>query len=223
MHNLPTRHEQSKGSIKKMAVLFTDIVGSSRYFKAHGDMAGRKILKIHQDMVSPIIADFGGAVVKMIGDSVMAYFLKPEDAFQSAIKIQQKIQSFNNNEMDQMHIRLCIHYGDGIEDDGDIFGDVVNMAAKFLPLAGSDEIIISHELQKKIKENPHISFNQFEIPDSDKILHGMKLFKVVWDDQIELDPTMKTLIHLRPLWILGKKNFESLWDEMISNRDSTLK
>jgi tetratricopeptide (TPR) repeat protein len=182
-------------------------------------MAGRKILKIHQDMVSPIIADFGGAVVKMIGDSVMAYFLKPEDAFKSAIKIQQKIQSFNNNEKDQMHIRLCIHYGDGIEDDGDIFGDVVNMAAKFLPLAGSDEIIISHELQKKIRKNPHISFNQFEIPDSDKILHGMKLFKVVWDDQIEFDPTMKTLIHLRPLWILGKKNFESLWDEVISNRD----
>ena len=42
--------EYSKDSIRKMAVLFTDIVGSSKYFKAHGDIAGRRMLKLHQDM-----------------------------------------------------------------------------------------------------------------------------------------------------------------------------
>jgi len=212
--------DYSKDSIKRMAVLFTDIVGSSKYFKAHGDIAGRKMLKLHQDIASPIITDFGGDIVKMLGDSVMAYFLNPDEAIKSAIKIQQKFQTFNNNkdEKDQIHIRLCVHYGEGIIDDGDIFGDVVNMAAKFLPLASGDEILISQELHENIEKIPHISFNHLKIPQSNKVLNGMKLLKVKWDNMFEFDPTMKTLIHLKPLWNLGKKNFENLWQKMISNR-----
>lgn len=213
--------DYSGDSIKKMAVLFTDIVGSSNFFKAHGDIAGRKMLKLHQDIASPGITDFGGAVVKMLGDSVMAYFLDPKDALKSAIKIQQNFWSFNKNkpDKDQIHIRLCIHYGEGIVDEGDIFGDVVNMAAKFLPLASGDEIIVSKELHENIERTPHISFNPFNTPKPSKVLKGLTLFKVIWNNEIEYDPTMKTLVHLRPLWSLGKKNFENLWKKMISGRN----
>ena len=66
-----------KDSIRKIAVLFTDIVGSTKFFKAHGDLAGRKMLKVHQDISSPPIHEFGGVLVKILGDSVMAYFLEP--------------------------------------------------------------------------------------------------------------------------------------------------
>lgn len=95
-----------KDSIKKMAVLFTDIVGSSNFFKTRGDIAGRRMLKQHQDMASPVIKEFGGVLVKLLGDSVMAYFINPQEALKSAIKIQRRFQTHNrgNDDRDQIHI-----------------------------------------------------------------------------------------------------------------------
>ncbi len=213
--------EYSKDAIKKMAVLFTDIVGSSKFFKLRGDLEGRRMLKIHQDLASPLINEFGGTVVKMLGDSVMAYFLDPEDALKSAIKIQQKFQIFNTgkNGKDEIHIRICVHYGDGIVDDNDIFGDVVNMAAKFLPLVAGDEILISRELHSTIKKIPLVKFENFAVPNnSNNVLKDLNLLKVIWDSRIELDPTMKTLVHLRPVFNLGSKRFENTWNKVIAER-----
>ena len=102
-----------KDSVKKMAVLFTDIVGSSNYFKTHGDIAGRKMLKLHQDLASPVISEFGGALVKVLGDSIMAYFLNPREAVKSAVKIQQSFSNYYKpmRKQDQIHIRIFIHRG----------------------------------------------------------------------------------------------------------------
>ena len=69
--------EYLQDSVKKIAVLFTDIVGSSKFFKSHGDTAGRKMLRQHQEMASPAVVDHGGIVVKVLGDSIMAYFSNP--------------------------------------------------------------------------------------------------------------------------------------------------
>ncbi len=214
--------EYSKDAIKKIAVLFTDIVGSSKFFKQNGDIAGRKMLKIHQDLASPPINEFGGTIVKMLGDSVMAYFLDGEDALKSAIKIQQKFQAYNSgkNGKDEIHIRLCVHYGDGIIDDNDIFGDVVNMAAKFLPFAAGDEILISRELHSTIKNIPLVRFENFEVPkNTNTVLKDLRLLKVVWDSHIELDPTLKTIAHLKPLFNLGSKRFENTWNKIIAERE----
>ena len=213
--------EYSKDAIKKIAVLFTDIVGSSKFFKQNGDIAGRKMLKIHQDLASPPINEFGGTIVKMLGDSVMAYFLNGEDALKSAIKIQQKFQAYNSdkNGKGEIHIRLCVHYGDGIIDDNDIFGDVVNMAAKFLPFATGDEILISRELHSTIKNIPLVRFENFEVPKNiNNVLKDLRLLKVVWDSSIELDPTLKTIVHLKPLFNLSSRRFENVWNKIVAER-----
>ena len=114
-----SKGDHLRGSIKKMAVLFTDIVGSSKYFKEYGDVEGRKMLKQHQDLSSPLVTGFGGFVVKLLGDSVMAYFLDPNEALKAAIKIQKRFRGFNCNKQkkDEIHIRICIHFGDGIEEE----------------------------------------------------------------------------------------------------------
>ena len=179
------------------------------------------MLKIHQDLASVPINEFGGTVVKMLGDSVMAYFLDPGDALKASIKIQQKFQSYNagKNGKGEIHIRLCVHYGDGIIDDNDIFGDVVNMAAKFLPCASGDEIIVSRELHSTINNIPLVRFENFAVPkNSDNVLKDLQLLKVIWDSGIDFDPTMKTLIHLRPVFNLGSKRFENNWNKVIAER-----
>ncbi|MGA1792236.1 MAG: adenylate/guanylate cyclase domain-containing protein, partial [bacterium] len=105
-----------KDSIQKLAVLFTDIVGSSNYFKSYGDIAGRNMLRMHQEMTSGPINEHGGVLVKLLGDSVMSYFFDAKEALKSAIRIQQAFFSHNqqNEVKDQIHIRIGIHFGEGI-------------------------------------------------------------------------------------------------------------
>ena len=76
--------EYPEESITKIAVLFTDIVSSSEFFKSYGDAAGRKMLRRHQELASPAIIEHGGVVVKILGDSIMAYFSSPQEALKSA-------------------------------------------------------------------------------------------------------------------------------------------
>ena len=214
--------EYLQDSVKKIAVLFTDIVGSSKFFKSHGDTAGRKMLRQHQEIASPAVVEHGGIVVKVLGDSIMAYFSNPQEALKSAIKIQQKFQSFNQRKDPryQIHIRMCIHYGGGIVEDKDIFGDVVNMAAKFLPLAGSDQIFVSHELYTQVQELPSLQFEAVDLPSNKKVLKGLTIYKLIWDETITFDPYVKTLLYFKPVWELGESHFAKAWDSLIDNKDS---
>ncbi len=213
--------EYPEDSIKKIAVLFTDIVGSSKFFKSHGDTAGRKMLRQHQEVASPAVVEHGGVVVKVLGDSIMAYFSNPQEALKSAIKIQQKFQSFNQRKEPryQIHIRMCIHYGDGIVEDKDIFGDVVNMAAKFLHLAGGDQVFVSHELYKQAQGLPSLHFEAVDLSNNKNILKGLTIYKLIWDENITFDPYVKTLLYLKPVWELGESHFAKAWDSLIDNKD----
>ena len=188
--------EYGKDSIKKMAVLFTDIVGSSKFFQSQGDLAGRKMLGRHQDMASPAINKHGGFVVKFLGDSVMAYFFDAREALKSAIRIQQKFQQFNKKKTseEQIHIRICIHFGDGIVEEKDIFGDVVNMAAKFLPMANGDQILISQEVWDQVQGLSPIRLESIDISDKLYFPKGFAVYRVIWDETINLEPLMKNLV-----------------------------
>jgi len=84
--------EYPEHSIQKIAVLFTDEVGSIKFFKSHGDLAGRRMLQLHQDVASGCITEHGGVLVKTLGDSVMAYFLNAKETLKSSMKIQQKLE-----------------------------------------------------------------------------------------------------------------------------------
>lgn len=212
---------KSSDSIRKMAVLFTDVVGSSKYFKTFGDLAGREMLRKHQDLASQPIIEHGGAVVKVLGDSVMAYFTEPGEALKAAVKIQQKFQRNNNGKelKNQIRVRIGLHYGEGIVEKGDIYGDVVNITAKFIPLVQGDEIAISQELHDQMR---HVTWAKFERmkPNSTKeILRKLVIYRVLWDENASLDPSLMTVLILRPAWNIAKENFEDVWKNLLQNKD----
>ncbi|MEE9505451.1 MAG: adenylate/guanylate cyclase domain-containing protein, partial [Thermodesulfobacteriota bacterium] len=62
--------ELHKRLTKEITILFTDITGSTTFFKIHGDIAGRLMVQRHYDMLSPIITHYEGTIVKMVGDSI---------------------------------------------------------------------------------------------------------------------------------------------------------
>src|SRR5215813_5496348 len=74
---------------KQVTIFFTDVVGSTTYFDRFGDTAGLLLLHQHDNLVTRAVQQFHGAVIKTIGDSVMAEFPEPVLAVRAAIAIQQ--------------------------------------------------------------------------------------------------------------------------------------
>jgi class 3 adenylate cyclase/tetratricopeptide (TPR) repeat protein len=211
-------------SIKRMAVLFTDIVASSRFFQTFGDMAGRKMLKEHEEIASPPILEHGGVVVKMLGDSLMAYFFHPWEAVKAAIKIQKRLQEFNRgkNPQERIRVRIGVHFGEGILEEDDIFGDVVNMAAKFLPFVNGDEVGISHAVLEHIRSIATLRFETVTLPERESFPKGFHLYRVQWAEGVDLDPLTKTLILFRPVFAVGKASFRKAWERLLNERSRIL-
>jgi len=187
------------------------------FFQSYGNLAGRKMLQQHEDIVSKATTDFGGTVVKNIGDSILAFFTNPQEATKVAIRIQKEFNRFNKQKDAEyeIHIRIGIHFGDGIIEDKDIFGDVVNIASKLTDLAGSDQIFISHDVFTLVNRLSSLQFEPVEIPDKNNAPIKPEIYQVLWDKSIDLDPTMMSVIYMRPVRKLGIGNFDNIWDNLI--------
>src|SRR6187397_3217119 len=81
----------------RIAVFFTDVVGSTTYFDRFGDTAGLLLLHRHDNLVMRAVEEFRGVVVKTIGDSVMAEFPDPVSAVRAAISIQKRLLAQNQS------------------------------------------------------------------------------------------------------------------------------
>jgi len=216
--------ETDKRAIKKIAVLFTDVVGSTGYFKKHGDLLGREMLQRHQDIASEPVVEFNGYPVKTLGDSVLAYFIDKKEALKCAITIQQRFKKYNEEKnREQIHVRIGIHYGEGIVEKQDIFGNVVNLAAKIVVLANGDEIYISNELKDKISELSQIGLERVKKTKKEKELNGIDIFKVIWKESRELEPDRNVLLYIRPLLKISGERFRKKWLGLTARKDTPWK
>ncbi|MCX7857353.1 MAG: adenylate/guanylate cyclase domain-containing protein [Deltaproteobacteria bacterium] len=197
------KSENEKSSSRDIAVLFTDIVNSTDYFKKYGDTKGRKMLKLHVEIASPCIYAFGGFLLKTVGDSIMAYFNDPKDALKAAILIQQKFEKFRlENPEEGIHLRIGIHYGKTIIEEKDIFGDVVNIASRLTDLSDVDGILISENVFFHVKNIPNVHFKEFLEPKGIEILKDTPIYRVVWEKDARFEPEKRICIFLnliRPL------------------------
>lgn len=130
---------------RKVAVVFSDIVGSTRFFEEFGDVAGLVYVHTCIDMLSPIAEKHGGTICKTIGDALMTYFEDPVSAVRAGVEMQRTLEAYNSHQQEQerIHIRIGMNYGPGMIKDKDVFGDAVNVAARVQTLAKPDCIYVS--------------------------------------------------------------------------------
>ena len=176
------------------------------------------MLEQHEEIVSKEITEFGGIVVKNIGDSILAYFANPQEATKAAIRIQKDFSLYNNNQKGAEHkiyVRIGIHFDECVIEDKDIFGNAVNIASKVTDLAGSDQIFISQDVFALVNTLSFLEFKSVEIPDKNNALKESAIYQVLWEKSIDLDPTMMSVIYMRPVRKLDVGSFDNLWDNLI--------
>lgn len=135
----------SKNTKEFVAVLFTDIVGSTALTQERGDDAAQLVVHEHNSIVRDALALHGGKEIKHTGDGIMATFSQITNAVEGAVAMQEACQRANGAKPD-LGLGLCIgvNAGEPIHEDGDIFGTPVQMAARVLSKAEGDEIAVSN-------------------------------------------------------------------------------
>jgi adenylate cyclase len=135
------------------AILAADIVGYSRLMgiDEEGTLAA---LKTHRrELVDPKIAEHRGRIVKTTGDGVLVEFASAVAAVRCALDIQRAMAKRNADipEDRRIEFRMGINVGDIIVDDGDVYGDGVNIAARIEPLAEPGALCLSDNAYQQIK------------------------------------------------------------------------
>ena len=136
-----------------MTILFSDIEGSTSYFEREGDVQGLVMVQRHNALLFPCIEENAGRVIKTMGDAIMALFQSPVDALNAAAEMQRALHKDGEGRAatEQIHIRIGVHTGLGLITENDVFGDVVNAAARVESEAQPDEIVITSSLLSAVR------------------------------------------------------------------------
>ena len=134
--------------IGQVAIVFTDLQGSTKLYDELGDASAYRLVRDHFAFLSERVARHRGAVVKTVGDAVMAAFNDPADAVRAVLSVQDEVASFNNGRSDGgIVLKLGLHRGacicvtvGGVLD---YFGSAVNTASRLEHQCHGGEVIIS--------------------------------------------------------------------------------
>ena len=156
-------------------IFFTDIVGSSTLYELQGDSKTFIQVKKHFEEINKFVKENEGAIIKTIGDAVMAAFPSPKGAIQTAMALRN---TFSGTAMNSIKLRISIHFGQciavNLNSGIDYFGKTVNIAAKIQKLAGASQIVFT----KEYKDNPDVELflesNKIILEELKYSIPGMK-------------------------------------------------
>jgi class 3 adenylate cyclase len=160
-------------SIGRVTLLFSDLRGSTALYQRIGDADAYRLVREHFAFLAATIRDHQGAIVKTIGDAVMAAFARPEDALEAAVEIQRKVAAFNRAHPfssaqsdlalaggDGLVIKLGLHQGPCIvvtlNDRLDYFGSTVNLAARLQGQSRGGDIVLSQDFAGDAAVSPRL-------------------------------------------------------------------
>jgi adenylate cyclase len=165
------------------AILFADVTDSSRLYATYGNNTARKITGDCLDFLGTVVEELHGRVVKTIGDEVMCLFTNTDDAVVAAVQLHSRLrektkQGFLHN---SLSIRVGFQSGPVVEEDGDVFGDAVNLAARMASLSKAHQSLTTRQTIDLVGPalRPLARFVDQSMVKGQS--NQMDLYEIVWD------------------------------------------
>jgi class 3 adenylate cyclase len=134
--------------IRSLAMLFTDLKSSTQMYERIGDLRALALVREHFEKLRRVVAAHEGAVVKTIGDAVMATFNEPSQAVAAAIEMHRVLRT---DDPDPLQLKVGLHLGSCVAVDSnerlDFFGQTVNIAARVQALADGEELVLTEAVR----------------------------------------------------------------------------
>jgi class 3 adenylate cyclase len=156
LYRTDTLSVEQKLKIMSLTFLFTDLKGSTELYERVGDLVAYDLVNAHFKILTDIIASESGAVVKTIGDAVMATFPEADLAISAALRMRESMRELNERRQGQdLILKIGIHEGPclavHLNDRQDFFGQTVNIASRVQELATDDTIFVSRTVVEPVK------------------------------------------------------------------------
>jgi class 3 adenylate cyclase len=168
-------------------ILFTDMEGSTRLTQRLGDAGAMAVLRAHDRIVGEALGRHGGSEVKHTGDGLMAAFPSVVGAIESAVQIQRRLAEAEDR--GELRVRIGMSAGEPVTERNDLFGAVVQLAARLCSRAEPGSVLVSsavHDLALGkgfvFRRRGRLNLKGFDGP-----VHS---FEVVWQPQ----PPVKTAV-----------------------------
>ena len=170
------------GTRKVAAILVADIVGYSRLAGTDEDRILARLRALRSDLIDPTIAVYNGRVVKRTGDGSIVEFRSTVDAVRCAIEVQSGMSERNAGVPHDRQIvfRIGVHVGDVVEEsDGDLMGDVVNVAARLEGACDPGGIVLSEDVYRQVRDKLGEEFADLGDKDLKNIRHPIRCYAIV--------------------------------------------
>ena len=163
------------------AILAADVAGYSRLMGADEEGTLARLTAHRRELFDPAIAKHRGRIVKTTGDGLLAEFASVVDAVRCAAEVQAGMAERNAaNDTPRLDFRIGINVGDIVMQDGDIFGDGVNIAARLEGIAKPGGIAISASVRDQLGDRLALDFEDMGDQSLKNIARPVRVFHVAW-------------------------------------------
>jgi class 3 adenylate cyclase len=169
----------------ELAILFADVVGSTRLFEEMGDLRARDMISTCIDVMRQATEHHNGTVIKTIGDEVMSSFPTADDALNAAGQMQKQIVAHTELRVEgqPVAIRIGCHFGPVMLESRDIFGASVHMANRMTSQAKAGQIITTAATVERLSPEWRASVRQIDIATIRGQGSEVALYEVLWQTE----------------------------------------
>ena len=170
--------------------MFTDIVGYTALTQEK-ESAALQVLEEHRELLRPIFSKHRGREVKTIGDAFLVEFGSALEATLCAVDVQNSVHSLNLERGGKLQVRIGIHVGDVVHQEGDVLGDAVNISSRIYPFAEPGGICISGQVCDQVRNKVDLPLVKLEAVSLKNVSTPMEIYRVVmpWSEEKAVPPT----------------------------------
>jgi class 3 adenylate cyclase len=169
----------------EVAVLFADVVGSTRLYEVLGDHHARDMIMACVDIMREATERNRGTVIKTIGDEILAIFPTADDAVNAAGEMQHDIGAHPGLQVQGQHvaIRIGCHFGPVVLENRDIFGSSVHTANRMTSQAKAGQIILTAGTVARLRPEWQAVTRQIDVASVRGRSEEVELFEVLWQQE----------------------------------------
>jgi adenylate cyclase len=169
----------------ELAILFADVVGSTRLYELMGDLRARDMVAICIDVMRTATEQHQGTVIKTMGDEVMATFADADQALNAAAQMQQQISRHSQLKVEGQPVALRIgcHFGPVVLENRDVFGATVHTANRMTSQAKAMQIMITAQMVERLAPQWRTAVRQVDVATLKGQGNEVVLYEVLWQTE----------------------------------------
>lgn len=178
-----------------LTILFADVSGSTKLFETRGDVVARGIIASVLRALLEVAQRHGGRLVKTLGDEIMCTFPSGLHALLASTDMQRVVKSTPEFVRENVGIRIGLHHGEALLEDGDVYGDAVNTAARMAALAKRDQIVATASTAANVNSTSGVRVRSLGTARVAGKLLPIEIVDVMWQEDVSHVTTVQRVVN----------------------------